>query len=137
MNAKARLILVSLAAMVLVTTGCSKKIRMTIRNNSTTARKIQLTAPDGTRPIGVVNPSSMLTHTFKIKNDDLPAQCQLSGGLGASLDFPVDDETPEKLFFHITNKGQFVGPMGEKDVHVETEDRGKVKITTERRMIVE
>jgi hypothetical protein len=137
MNTKARLILASIAIVVVATTGCTQKVRMTIRNHGTTARKVQLTAPDGTRPLGIVNPSSMLTHTFKIKKDELPAQCQLSAGAGAFCDFDVNDETPERLFFHISSKGQFVGPMTENDVYVEKEDRGKVDVTTKRRMIVE
>jgi hypothetical protein len=120
-----------------VLAGCTKKIKVTIRNHTTSDKTVQLTVPDGTRTIGVVGKNSGMTHTLAVKKDDLPAQCHYAAGAGASVSFEVSDDSPDIWFFHITNDGKLAGPYGKNDVHTETENRGKVELRTGTQMIVE
>jgi len=122
---------------VAVLAGCTKKVKVTIRNHTNADKTVQLTVPDGTRTIGVVGKHSGLTHTLAVKKDDLPAQCHYAAGAGASVSFELSDDAPDEWFFHITNDGRLAGPYGKNDTHTETEDRGKIKVKTGTRMIVE
>ena len=117
--------------------GCTKKVHISVRNHTDVSRPIQLTAPDGTMAIGSVAPKSVLTSTLAIKKDYLPAPCNISAGGGASQSFTVTEDSPSAWWFHITGEGRMAGPYGENDVHTETEDRGTIKATTGRRMLVE
>jgi len=128
---------VVLAVLPLVVGGCTRKVELTIANHSDAARTIQVTTPDETMTLGQVSPGGgKLTHKISVKNSDLPAQCQISAGSGASTSFMVTEDSPAKLWFHISGTGALAGPYGQKDVHVETEERGTVEGRTQPEMIV-
>ena len=108
------------AAMVAGVSGCSKKIQLTIANHSDSSRSLQLTGPEETRSIGAVSAGGSLSYILKIKNEDLPAQCDLAAGAGVHQGFMVTEDSPDKWWFHITAEGQITGPLGKDDVHTES-----------------
>jgi len=116
--------------------GCTKKVRITVRNHTDVSRSVQLTVPDGTMSLGSVGPNSSLTSTLKVKKDDLPAPCNLSASGGASQSFTVTEDSPSAWWFNITGAGKMTGPYRENDVHTETEDRGTIVVPAGRRMLV-
>jgi len=133
-----KIAVVSMLVCVALMVGCSKQVTLTIRNHSATARNIQITVPEGTRPIGSVSPGGFIIHTVKIKNDHLPAVCNCSAGAGASQSFTVDDQTRKELWFHITKNGVLAGPYDKDAVHTETSDPTvDIKLRSDPRMIVE
>lgn len=131
-----QLTVVALSCLVVLSAGCAKKVRLTIANHSSVSRTIQLTAVDETMTLGAVGADSRLTSTLKVKTADLPAQCNISAGAGASQSFTVTEDSPSKWWFHITRDGRLVGPYGKNDEHVETEDRGTIEVPIERRMLL-
>ena len=136
MKTTGKIVVISMLVCVAMVAGCSKEIKVTIMNHSDQTRTLQLTVPDGTQTIGAVSPDGSLTYKMKIKNDDLPAQCNLSAGAGSSLSFTVTDDSPGKWWFHISNSGRITGPLGEKDVHTETEETVDIEIKVDSEMIV-
>jgi len=100
----------------------SKQVTLTIYNHSSTPRNIQITTPDGTRPIGSVSANGRIIHTVKLHAVDLPAVCNCSVGAGVSQSFTIDDETQESLWFHITKKGTLAGPYDKDSVRREKGD---------------
>ena len=128
------LVLLACAGML---AGCTKKMRVTISNHSAEARRITVTCPDGTLPVGAVSAGGRFTHTLAVKAEDLPAQCTYSAGMGVSQSFTVSEDTKDKLWFRITKDGQLMGPYTKDDVHVETEDRGTVKLTIPAGTVIE
>jgi hypothetical protein len=128
---------VALTVLPLLVGGCYKPVELTITNKSETARTIQVTTPDGTMTVGQVSPGGgKLTQKIRVKNSDLPAQLQILAGSGASTSFMVTEASPAKLWFYISGTGAMAGPYGQKDVHVETEERGTVEGRTQPEMIV-
>jgi hypothetical protein len=128
---------VTLVAIAMLAGGCNKKVQLSIANHSSTARTIQVTVPDETMTLGQVGADGgRLTSTVTVKNSDLPAQLQLSAGAGATNSFMVTEDTPDKLWFHVTRDGKLAGPYDKKDVHVETEETGKVNVSVDQQMIV-
>jgi len=109
------------AALVAGVSGCSKKVQLTIANHSDSSRSLQLTGPEETQTIGAVSAGGRLTYTLKIKNADLPAQCNLAAGPGSHQSFTVTEDSPDKWWFHITAEGQVAGPYGKKDIHTESD----------------
>ena len=136
MKTSGKIIIVSVLACAAVTAGCAKKVKVTIANHSAHSRSIDLTVPDGTTRVGAVSAGGSLTHTLKVKNDDLPAECNYSAGAGSSQSFTVTEESPDKWWFHITKDGHLIGPLTKKDVHVETEDRGEIEVEVHRKTIL-
>ena len=132
-----KVIAVSLLVGVVLLAGC-KKVELNIRNHSNMTRQLQLTTPDqGTMSIGAVSAGGGTT-TFKmtVKNEDLPAQCNLSAGPGSSQSFTVTEDTKDKVWFHIGGDGRITGPLDKDDTHVETEDRGEIDVTVSEEMII-
>jgi len=138
MRMTGKIAVVSMLVCVALMVGCSKQVTLTIYNHSSTPRNIEVTVPDGTRPIGSVSAGGRIVHTVKIRNEVLPAVCNLSAGTGASQSFTVDDETQTYLWFHITKNGAMTGPYDQDSVHTETGDPSvDVRLRSEPRMIVE
>ncbi len=116
-----------LTALVVVA-GCSKEVTSTIRNHTDNAMLVKLTVPEGTRTIGKVGADSSMSHKFKIKNEYLPARCTYMAGVGLSSSFTVTEDSPDKVWFHISKNGQIVGPMTEKDTFVHEEKTGEIRL---------
>lgn len=129
-------ILAILAAVCLIGGGCAKQVEITVANHSDMSRSIQLTVPDETMTLGTVGAGGKLTSMLKVKNENLPAQCALSAGAGATTNFMVTANSPAKWWFHVTADGRLAGPYGKDDVHVETEDLGEVESTIRRGAVV-
>jgi len=130
---------VILAALLIGTVlmvGCVKKVKVTIMNHSSQPQTVQLTVPDGTMTVGTVSAGGSLSHTLKVKTEDLPAQCNYSI-TGSSLSFTVDEDSPGRWWFHITKDGRITGPYGKKDTHVETEHKSTIKVTVPGGTVVE
>ncbi|MCE5278083.1 MAG: hypothetical protein ABFD92_10010 [Planctomycetaceae bacterium] len=118
----AKILLVALVACVAVAAGCEKKVLVTVMNHSDLARSVKLSTPDETIPMGTVGAEGgRQSMTLAVKTSDLPAQCRIAAETGSDLNFPVTDDTPSKLWFHITKGGKLVGPYRKNDVHAETE----------------
>jgi hypothetical protein len=127
----------TLVAMAMLTGGCTKKVQLSVANHSDSVRTVQVTLPEETMTLGQVGANGgRLTSTVTVKTSDLPAQLQLSAGAGATNSFMVTEDTPDKLWFHITRDGKLAGPYDKKDVHVETEETGKVGVSVDQQMIV-
>jgi len=133
---RSNVILVALLAGTVLMVGCVKKVKVTIMNHSPQPQTVQLTVPDGTMTVGTVSAGGSLSHTLKVKTEDLPAQCNYSI-TGSSLSFTVDEDSPGRWWFHITKDGRITGPYGKKDTHVETEHKGTIKVTVPGGMVVE
>ncbi len=136
MDMTAKIVAVCVLVCAAMAVGC-KKIEVTIHNHSADAMSVRITVPDGTVPLGAVSAGGRLSHTIKINNEDLPAQCSVSAGVGNSQSFTVTEDTKDKLWFHITNKGRLTGPYTKQDVHVETEKRGHIEETVHQETVVE
>lgn len=128
------LIAIALLSAAICAGGCTKTVDITVMNHTDVSRQIQLTVPEGTMTLGAVGANSMISSTLKVKKDDLPAQCNLDAGTGASQSFIVTDDSPSAWWFHISAAGRLVGPLGKNDVYTETEDRGKIEVRSEPRM---
>jgi hypothetical protein len=129
--------IVALTVLPLLAGGCTKKLQLSIVNHTDTARTIQVSLPEETMAMGQVGPDGgRLTIKVAVKTSDLPAQLQLSAGAGASTSFMVTEDSPDKLWFHVTRQGKLAGPYEKKDVHVETEETENVDIKAGERMIV-
>jgi len=133
---RSNVILVVLLAGAVLMVGCVKKVKVTIMNHSSQPQTVQLTVPDGTMTVGTVSAGGSLSHTLKVKTEDLPAQCNYSI-TGSSLSFTVDEDSPGRWWFHITKDGRITGPYGKKDTHVETEHKRTIKLTVPGGMVVE
>jgi hypothetical protein len=137
MRMTGKIAVVSMLVCVALMVGCSKQVTLTVFNHSATARNIQVTIPEGTRPVGSVSAGGMIIHTVEIKNKDLPAVCNCTAGAGASQSFTIDDETRSKLWFHITKDGALAGPYDKDSVHTETGDPDvDIKLRSDPQMIV-
>ena len=125
------------AVLVAGASGCSTKVRLTIANHSDSSRSLQLTGPEETQTIGAVSAGGKLTHILKIKNEDLPAQCNLAAGPGSRQSFMVTEDSPKKWWFHITAEGRVAGPYGKKDVHTESHLEADVEVQADVETIVD
>lgn len=120
----------------LASTGCSKKMQLTVINHTDLARPVQLTVPHETMSVGTVGPGGgRLSTTVSVKEDDLPAQANLSAGTATSS-FVISKHSPDAWWFHITADGKLAGPYGEDDVHVEAGVDTEVNVQGGSRMIV-
>ena len=130
------LIAIALLCAAMCAGGCTKTVDITIMNHTDVSRQLQLTVPDGTTTLGAIGPNSTFRSLLKVKKDDLPAQCNLDAGSGASQAFIVTDDSPSAWWFHITAEGKMVGPLGKNDIHTETENRGKIEVRSEPKMLL-
>jgi hypothetical protein len=130
------LIAVALLSAAVCAGGCTKTVKITVMNHTDVSRQLQLTVPDGTTTLGAVGPNSTMSSTLKVQTSDLPASCNLSAGGGASQSFTVTDDSPSAWWFHVTADGKMVGPLGKNDIHTETEDRGKIEIRSDPKMLL-
>ena len=138
MKMTCRILVVALLVAVGFSAGCSKQITFTVYNHGDTARNIQITVPQGTMSVGSASPDGgRIVRTLKIKNEDLPAQCNLSAGFGASQSFTVDELTKDKLWFHISKDGAITGPLDKDSTHIENADPDVIRLKSPPRMIVE
>ena len=128
------LVAIALLSAAVCAGGCTKTVGITVMNHTDVSRQLQLTVPDGTMTLGAVGANSMISSTMKLKKDDLPAQCNLDAGSGASQSFIVTDDSPSAWWFHISAAGRLVGPLGKNDVYTETEDRGTIEMRSRPRM---
>ncbi len=135
-RAKTAALTVLLTAMA-VTAGCSKEVTSTIINHTDNSLPVRLTLPQGTQSIGTVGADSSLKHKFKISGDDLPARCSYSAGAGLSTPFTVTEDSPDKVWFHISKTGQFVGPMTKDDTYVHDEQTGEIRIKSSGGTVIE
>ena len=133
---RSNVILAVLLVGTVLMVGCVKKVKVTIMNHSSQPQTVRLTVPDGTMTVGTVSARGSLSHTLKVKTEDLPAQCNYSI-TGSSLSFTVDEDSPGRWWFHITKDGRITGPYGKKDTHVETEHKGTIKVTVPGGTVVE
>ena len=133
---RSNVILAVLLAGTVLMVGCVKKVKVTIMNHSSQPQTVRLTVPDGTMTVGTVSAGGSLSHTLKVKTEDLPAQCNYSI-TGSSLSFTVDEDSPGRWWFHITKDGRITGPYGKKDTHVETEHKSTIKVTVPGGTVVE
>ena len=117
-------------------TGCTKTVHLTIMNHTDVSRQVQLTVPEGTMTLGSVGPEGTMTSSMKLEKDDLPAACNLSVGAGASQSFTVTDDSPKAWWFHVTKDGRLVGPLGQYDLHTETESGGSIELRSKPKMMV-
>jgi len=122
------LVAIALLCAAVCAGGCTKTVNITVMNHTDVSRQLQLTVPDVTMTLGAVGANSMISSTMKVKKDDLPAQCNLDAGSGASQSFVVTDESPSAWWFHISAAGKLVGPLREGDRYTETEDRGTIEL---------
>ncbi|MCE5326689.1 MAG: hypothetical protein LLG01_09760 [Planctomycetaceae bacterium] len=129
-----RLLLVALVACAAVAAGCEKKVLVTVMNHSDLARTVRLSTPDETMTMGTVGAEGRQSMTLAVKTSDMPAQCRIAAGTGSDLSFPVTDDTPSKLWFHITKDGKLAGPYGKNDVHTESEKNVDVSEPVRRTM---
>jgi hypothetical protein len=132
----AKLTLICLAACALGLAGCDKKIKLTIRNHTDVARQVQITNTEETMTVGRLAAGSVMRTTLKVKKSDLPAQCGIAADGTPTQAFLVDDDTPGKLWFHITKEGTISGPYGENDEYVETEKTMDITAPVDQRTIV-
>lgn len=132
---KTRTLVLTLLVSVMLLTGCTKKVQITVMNHSNVSHTLQLTVPDETMTLGSVGPGGRLSSTLAVKTDDLPAQCRLSAEGGAAQSFVVTEDSPSKWWFHITGEGQLAGPYGKNDVHVETVEDANIVVPGGMRMV--
>ncbi|HHH76415.1 MAG TPA: hypothetical protein ENL03_05265 [Phycisphaerae bacterium] len=138
MKMTCRILVVALLAVAGFSAGCSKQITVTVYNHGASARDIKITVPQGTMNVGSASPDGgRIVRTLKIKNENLPAQCNLSAGFGASQSFTVDELTRDKLWFHISKDGAITGPLDKDSTHVETSDPDVIRLKSPQRMIVD
>ena len=117
-----KVLLVALVACAAVAAGCEKKVLVTVMNHSDLARTVKLSTPDDTITMGSVGAEGgRQSMTLVVKTNEMPAQCRIAAGTGSDLGFPVTDDTPDKLWFHITKDGKLAGPYRKDDVHAETD----------------
>ncbi|MFP3937844.1 MAG: hypothetical protein ACLFVW_05840 [Phycisphaerae bacterium] len=129
--------------LVVVAMGCEKKVTLTTMNHTDESLSIRYTTPDdGSRTAGTVGPGGSLTHSVRVKEEELPVQCSyradnLAGGTLTHTNFPITKDTPGKLWFHVTSQGRLAGPYTKDDVHVESRQGSDVQIDAGQQMIVE
>ena len=131
---------VGLAALVcaVMLAGCTKKVRVTVYNHSESPMRVRVTVPDGTVQLGAVSANGgRVSHVVKVKHEDFPAPCSASAGPGNMQRFEIDDDTPKKLWFHITTKGRLVGPYEKRDEHVEETIDTEIKVKSRARTVVD
>ena len=136
MNMMFRIMAVSVLACVATTVGC-KKVEVTVWNHSDNALDVRVTVPDGTMSLGTVGANgARLSYTIKIDNEDLPAHCSMSAGVGNTQSFTVTEDTKDKLWFHIAGNGRLAGPYPEDSEHVESETTTDIESTVRQETII-
>ena len=130
------------AGMVLVlcamtAAGCQKKVQITFFNHTNSVLPVKVTTPEhGTVPVGsIAGNGSQIRYTVRIKTDLLPAQCACAMGL-ASKTFTITEDTPDRLWFHLTRKG-LAGPVDEGTTLIDAEKIIDVKTTIRTDTVVE
>jgi len=138
MKTTGKLLVVGVLLCTALMVGC-KKVNLMVYNHSDSARDIKVTTPDeGTLPVGSVSAGGgRLSYTMKIKNEDMPARCSVSAGVGNTQAFTVNEDTKDKLWFHVTRNGELTGPFTKDDTFVDTEDMGEIELEVREEMIVD
>ncbi|NBB95781.1 MAG: hypothetical protein GVY16_08575 [Planctomycetes bacterium] len=125
-----------LAVCLVFVAGCDKKIALTIRNHSDMPRQVQMSDPYETMTVGTIGPEGVMRTTLRVKKDDLPAQCSLTAAGGVTETFRVNDDSPDKWWFHIGENGDIAGPYGKNDVHVESDQTIDVTTPVQQKTLV-
>jgi len=136
MKIATRMLGVAAVLLAMTSVGC-KKVELTFYNHTDMTLPVRVTTPDaGTMNVGsIAGNGSMLNYTIKLKNEDLPAACSATVGVG-TRSFTVTEDTKDHLWFHYTDKG-LAGPMDKKAGMTVIQQTGEVRVKTGTRMIVD
>jgi len=137
MKTTGKFLVVGTLLCIALTAGC-KKVNLMVYNHSDSAREIRVTTPEeGTLPVGSVSAGGgRLSYTIKIKNEDMPARCGVSAGVGNTQVFTVNEDTKDKLWFHVTRNGELTGPFTKDDTFVDSEDGMEIEMKVQEELIV-